>query len=125
MHPPTSIVIVDDDPDHVFIVRHVLSAMVPVVPIDVLSDPQTVRDGLQQAGTDALVLMDRMFAGTDTIDWLPDLCATRRDLRIVVLSAALFDADYNRAMAANANAAFEKPMHLQGWRLLLQGLLSG
>lgn len=123
-HVPAGVLIVDDDADHVFIVRHVLSDLAPAVPIDVLSDPATARVQLDGAAPGSLVLMDRMFAGADTIGWLPGLRAARQDLRIVLLSAALFDVDHARALAAGADAAYEKPLHLQGWRTLLQSLVA-
>ncbi|MEX2229861.1 MAG: response regulator [Dehalococcoidia bacterium] len=117
------VVIVDDEVDHAIIIRRVLAAIAPYAAVDVMTDPHAVEDRLIQAPPRALLLMDRMLAGRQSIDLIPGLLRARPDLSIALLSAALSDEDRKRALAAGAVAAAEKPGTLDGWRMLLRELL--
>ncbi len=57
-------------------------------------------------------------------DQLPALRTARPDLTIAVLSAALSDEDRERALAAGADRAAQKPGKIAEWRTLLSDLLS-
>ncbi|MFA7295995.1 MAG: response regulator [Dehalococcoidia bacterium] len=118
-----SVIVVDDDIDHALIVRLVLSRVVPDASIDVMTDPRALAQRLVEAPRDALVLMDRQLDGRDGIDLLPLLRAERPDLRTVLLSAALPEADRLRALAAGAYAATEKPGSLAGWQRLVESMV--
>jgi len=118
-----SVIVVDDDIDHALIVRLVLSRVAPEASIDVMTDPRALAQRLVEAPRGALVLMDRQLDGRDGIDLLPLLRAERPDLRTVLLSAALPEADRLRALAAGAYAAAEKPGSLVGWQHLVESML--
>ena len=115
MSTPPSVVVVDDDIDHALIVRLVLSRVAPDAAIEVMTDPRALAQRLIEVPRDALVFMDRQLDGRDGIDLLPLLRAERPDLRTVLLSAALPEADRLRALAAGS-AATEKPASVIGWQ---------
>jgi len=114
---PASIVIVDDEVDHAIVIRRVLAD------VEVMTDPHQIEERLATVPWDALLLIDRMLAGRQSIDLLPRLLERHLDLSVAVLSAALADIDRDRALAAGALAAVEKPGSLDAWRALLRELL--
>ncbi len=117
------IVIVDDDIDHAIIIRRVLAGIAPDAAVDVMTDPRHIDERLRDVPDGALLLMDRMLAGHESIPFLSGLLERRPDLSVVLLSAALLDSDRDRALRAGAIAAAEKPATLAGWRELLSDLL--
>ena len=116
---PRPILIVDDDIDHAVILRTVLAAVAPDAPTETCTDVARFPVVLTEAAPDAVVFIYRMLRGVDSLRYLHDVCAARADLYVVVLSAALSSDDRQRALAAGAVAAFEKPGHLADWRALL------
>ena len=123
MSTPPNVVVVDDDIDHALIVRLVLSRLAPDAAIEVMTDPRALAQRLVEGPRGALVFMDRQLDGRDGIDLLPLLRAERPDLRTVLLSSALPEADRLRALAAGAYAATEKPGSLIGWQRLVESML--
>lgn len=123
MNAAPSVVVVDDDIDHALIVRLVLSRLAPDATIDVMTDPRALAQRLVEVPQGTLVLLDRQLDGRDGIDLIPLLRAERPDLRTVLLSAALPEADRLRALSAGAYAAVEKPGSLIGWQQLVESLL--
>lgn len=122
----TSIVlIVDDDPDHAFIARHVLLGLAPDLEVRVLTALEGLAAELSAAPAGSLVLLDRLLAGVETYGALEETRAARPDLRVALLSAWLTPEEESRAMSAGATATAEKPATLDGWRALLRGLLAG
>ena len=117
------IVIIDDEVDHAIIIRRVLADVAPHAGVDVMTDPRHIDDRLADAPKQALLLMDRMLAGRQSIDLIPGLLRLRPDLSVALLSASLSEEDQRRALAAGALAAVEKPATLDGWRTLLRELL--
>ena len=122
MSTPPSVVVVVDDIDHALIVRLVLSRVAPDAAIEVMTDPRALAQRLIEVPRDALVFMDRQLDGRDGIDLLPLLRAERPDLRTVLLSAALPEADRLRALAAGS-AATEKPASVISWQRLVESVL--
>lgn len=118
------IVVVDDDIDHALIVRLVLAQVAPDAEIHVMTDPRALAQRLMDAPRGALVLMDRNLDGRDGIDLLPLLRSERPDVRTVLLSAALSEADRGRALAAGAYAAIEKPSSVAAWRDVVTSLVA-
>ncbi|MDA0364973.1 MAG: response regulator [Chloroflexi bacterium] len=118
-----SIVIIDDEVDHAIIIRRVLVDVAPYAAVDVMTDPRKVEERLAEAPIHALLLMDRLLAGRQSIELIPALLCARPDLSIALLSAALSEEDRDRALATGALAAVEKPATLDGWRVLLRDLL--
>lgn len=118
-----SVVIVDDEVDHAIIIRRVLAGIAPGAIVDVMTDPRNVDERLRDAPEGALLLVDRMLGGRESIGMLPDLLAHRPDLSVALLSAALIETDRARALDAGAIAAEEKPASLEGWRSLLRDLI--
>ncbi len=78
---------------------------------------------LLEAAHGAVVFIDRMLRGVDSVSYLDAVCAKRADLHVVVLSAALSREDRERAREAGAVDAFEKPSNLVQWRALLGEVL--
>ena len=122
---PAALVIVDDNTDHAWIVRHVVADVAPGFPVIAVHDPGLQLGGLELAPAGAVVLLDRVLLGVDGIALLPALHVARPDLRLVLWSAVLSEQDRARALAAGASAVLEKPLGLEGWRTLLVGLLDG
>jgi DNA-binding NtrC family response regulator len=119
------VLIVDDDPDHAFIARHVLLGLAPEMEVRVLSALEGLAAELSAAPAGSLVLLDRLLAGVETYGALEETRAARPDLRVALLSAWLTPEEEERARSAGATAAAEKPATLDGWRALLRGLLGG
>ena len=117
------ILIVDDDIDHAVILRTVLGLVAPDAPTETCTDVSRLPDVLIEAAPGALVFIDRMLRGVDSLRYLEAVCAARTDLHIVVLSAALSREDRQRACDAGAVDAFEKPGSLVEWRALLSQVL--
>ena len=122
---PSTVVIVDDDPDHTFIARHVLLGLAPHLEVRVLTTLEGLARELSAAPAGTLVLLDRLIAGVETYTALTEARAARPDLRVALLSAWLTPEEERRARLAGAAAAAEKPGTLDGWRALLGGLLAG
>ena len=118
-----TVVIVDDEVDHAIIIRRVLAGIVPDATVEVMTDPRRIGERLLDAPHGALLLVDRMLDGRESIGMLRDLLAQRPDLSVALLSAALIEVDRERALSAGAIAAEEKPASLDGWRSLLRDLL--
>lgn len=120
---PSAVVVVDDDADHAMIIGHVLAELAPQLAVTTVDEVGSADGWLSATPAGALVLIDRLLNGQDSIASLSTLRARRPDLRLVVLSAALSDGDRERALAAGAMLAAEKPAGLANWRTLLGGLL--
>lgn len=122
---PSTVLIVDDDPDHAFIARHVLLGLAPDLEVRVLTALDGLARELSTAPAESLVLLDRLLAGVETYAALEEARALRPDLRVALLSAWLTPEEEARAYLAGAATAAEKPATLDGWRALLGGLLAG
>jgi DNA-binding NtrC family response regulator len=120
---PMTVLIVDDDPDHAFIARHVLLGLAPELEVRVLTALEGLAIELSAAPAGSLVLLDRLLAGVETYGALAETRAARPDLQVALLSAWLTPEEESRAMSAGATATAEKPSTLDGWRVLLRGLL--
>jgi DNA-binding NtrC family response regulator len=118
------VVIVDDEVDHAIIIRRVLADVAPDAPVDVMTDARRIDVRLLQVPQGALLLMDRLLDGRESVSLLPALLEQRPDVSVAILSAALIEADRDRALRAGAIAAAEKPASLDGWRALLRDLLT-
>ena len=117
------ILIVDDDIDHAVILRTVLASVAPDAPTETCTDVSRLPEVIIEAAPDAVVFMDRMLRGVDSLRYLKAVCAARTDLHVVVLSGALSREDRQRACDAGAADAFEKPGSLAEWRALLSQVL--
>ena len=121
---PAAAVIVDDDIDHAVIIRHMLAEVAPWLPVVAVTDPRDLVARLAgEAPDDALLLIDRMLAGRESLWLVSRLAALRPDLTLAVLSSALSDDERRRAIDAGAHHAAQKPGSLDGWRSLLGSLL--
>lgn len=121
----TAVVIVDDETDHALIVEYVFAEAAPDLPVESITTPAEAARRIVDAPRGALILVDRLFGGADSIPALGEMRALRSDLRIVLLSAALSDEDRDAALANGAERAEEKPRSLRGWRDLVESLLYG
>ena len=122
--PLAAVVIVDDEIDHAIIMGRVLAEVAPGVEVLVMTDPANIEARLRDVPIGALVLIDRKLGRDDSIAMIAPLLAARADLGVVLLSSALIPADHERALAAGAIVAAEKPGSLAGWRALLRELLA-
>ena len=123
MNAVLAVVIVDDDVDHAVIARVVVSQVAPEASVEVMTDPRMLAERLVEAPHGAIVFVDRRLDGHDGIALLAALHEERDDLCLVLLSAALTDEDRRAALASGAQAAFEKPGSLHGWRALIAAVL--
>jgi len=121
----TAVVIVDDETDHALIVEYVFAETAPDLPVESIASPAEAAQRIVDAPHGALILVDRLFGGADSIPALGEMRALRSDLRIVLLSAALSDEDREAALRHGAERAEEKPRSLRGWRDLVESLLYG
>jgi len=117
------ILIVDDDIDHAVILRTVLSAVAPEAPAETCTDPTRLPEVLLSAPADAVVFIDRMLSGVASFGHLERARDARPDLHVVLLSSALSEDDRDRARAAGAQDALEKPGTLAEWRVMLGQVL--
>lgn len=120
---PTALVIVDDEADHAEIIRQLTAEIAPDLHVRVVQELSQLSRGLRRAPPGALLLIDRVVHGRETIELLPALRALRPDMTAVMLSAALSDRDRQRALAAGAHRAVQKPGRIADWRELLDDLL--
>ena len=120
-----AVVIVDDEADHALIVEYVFAEAAPDLSVESIASPAEAARHIVDAPRGALILVDRLFGGADSIPALGEMRALRSDLRIVLLSAALSDEDRDAALSNGAERAEEKPRSLQGWRDLVEALLYG
>src|SRR5215211_7223712 len=97
---PSTVLIVDDDADHVFIARHVLHGLAPSIEVRVLTALEGLARELSAAPTGSLVLLDRLIAGIETYPALIETRVARPDLRVAVLSAWLTPEEERRARVA-------------------------
>ena len=121
---PPAVLLVDDDLDHLVIVRRVLARLAPGLPVTTLVDARDLMPRLRSAPSGTLLLIDRRLGDVDGLALLGEACRVRPDLRIALLSAALTRAEEREALARGAYLAAEKPSGLDGWRALLATLLA-
>jgi DNA-binding response OmpR family regulator len=120
---PSAVLIVDDESDHATIIQWVVTELAPALPVQMFLRPELLQHQLGSVPDGALLLLDRMINGRESLAMLPDLRSERPDLTVALMSAALSEADRARALVAGAGFAVEKPGHLAGWRALLGELL--
>lgn len=113
------ILLVEDNPDDVLLVRRALKKAALAAGMTVVGDGDAAVDWLQQALADtahtplpALVLLDLKLpkrSGIEVLRWLrtqPQLAATP----VVMLTSSREDEDIQRAYAAGANSYLQKPV---------------
>lgn len=118
-----AVVIVDDDIDHVVIVRRVLARLAPGLPVTAVIHANDLRSHIREAPSGALLLIDRRLGSADGLALLAEVCRERPDLRAALLSASLTPEEQARALACGAVLAADKPARLDDWRSLLRRLL--
>jgi len=118
------VLIVDDDIDHAVILRTVLASVAPDAQTDTCTDPRRLPDALLEAAPEAVVFMDRMLGGVESLGYLAQLREERSDLVVIVLSSALSEDDRERARRAGATEALEKPGTLAEWRSMLARVMA-
>jgi DNA-binding response OmpR family regulator len=118
------LLIVDDDVDHAVIARAVLASVAPDLTVDTCLDPRLALQRLADAPPSAIVLIDRMLDGVESLPMLRHIVRQRPDLYVVLLSSALSAEDQRRALSAGATEATEKPGGLEAWRALMRGILA-
>lgn len=117
------VLIVDDDIDHAVIARMVVADVVPGAVVETCMDPRAAVSRVQGAQVSAIILIDRLLDGVESIPLLRAVTAARPDLHVVVLSASLTSLDEERALLAGAHEAIQKPSSLAGWRALVEGVV--
>ncbi len=120
---PGTVFIVDDEPDHALIARHVLRGMAPELEVRVLSTIEGLARELAVAPPGSAVLLDRLLGGVESYATLREVAAGRPDLRFTLVSAWLTPEEAERAREAGAADAAQKPANLDGWRTLFRGML--
>lgn len=117
------VVIVDDDADHVMIIRTVIARLFSGVRVLTLTDPAAAEARIvREAPPGALVLIDRQLGNVDSFALVPAAARSRPDLTFIMMSTVADPEDRRRAVAAGARAFEEKPVTLAGWRDLVQRL---
>lgn len=120
---PSAVLIVDDESDHAAIIQWVVAELAPALPVQTFLRPELLQRELGSVPDGALLLLDRMINGRESLAMLPDLRSGRPDLTVALMSSALSETDRARALVAGADFAVEKPGRLAGWRELLGELL--
>jgi DNA-binding response OmpR family regulator len=115
--------IVDDESAHAAIIEWVIAELAPELPVRAFPRPELLQEELGSVPEGALLLLDRMINGRESLAMLPDLRLGRPDLTVALMSSALSEDDRARALAAGADFAVEKPGHLASWRVVLTELL--
>ena len=118
-----TVLVVDDDLDHLIIVRRVLARLAPRFRVTTIVDSRDLMPRVLAAPHGALLLIDCRLGDADGLALLAEACRARPDLRAALLSAALTRSEQRRALACGARIAAEKPAALEGWRTLLETLL--
>ena len=125
---PPAVLVIDDEHDHALIVRELLAAAAPGLTVELVSgpdpDPAELPPAIGDAPAGALVRVDRLLAGRECYPLLGRCARERPDLTLAVLSAALSPEERDRALAAGAHEAAQKPATLVEWRGLLGRLLA-
>jgi len=120
---PSAVLIVDDESAHAAIIEWVVAELAPELPVRAFPRPELLQEQLGSVPEGALLLLDRMINGRESLAMLPDLRSGRPDLTVALMSSALSEDDRARALAAGADFAVEKPGHLASWRVVLAELL--
>jgi DNA-binding NtrC family response regulator len=122
---PASVVVVDDDIDHAVIIGAVVRRVLPDAAVLTLTDPMRVAGRLvDEAPTDALVLIDRVLGAGEAFEAVAAVAAQRPDLTLVMMSSVIDPTDRRRAVECGATLAVEKPGTLAEWEVLI-GHLAG
>ncbi|MDA0815683.1 MAG: response regulator [Chloroflexi bacterium] len=117
------VLIVDDDLDHVVIARTVIQGIAPALPVETCMDARAAEQRIVTAPGSAIVFVDRMLGGTESIPLIEQAMSLRPDLYLVLMSSSLSADDRTRALTAGAIEAIEKPANLHEWRNLVKGIL--
>ncbi|MDA1010736.1 MAG: response regulator [Chloroflexi bacterium] len=118
------LLIVDDDVDHAVIARTVAGMVAPAAAVETCLDARAARARVLNAPEAAVVLIDRLLDGVESIALLAEVAGIRPDLYIVLLSASLSAEDRERALNAGAREATGKPGSLAAWRSLVEGVMA-
>lgn len=119
-----SVLIVDDDPNHALIAQMVLAAVAPEVAVQVCLDPRLAIAQMEGMKPSAVVFIDRMLNGLESLALVAEAHRRRADLYLVLLSSSLSEEDAARGLSAGAREAMEKPGGIAGWRELVSGVLA-
>lgn len=125
------VLIVDDQPDDVFLTRRALGRCSPAPDCDVVT---TGREAIAylEAAFDAsrlpdLVLLDLNLLGEldgfDVLEFIRSRPVVRRTITVVLTSSSAIT-DVHRAYDQMANAYLVKPARMQGWVGAMQGLVT-
>lgn len=126
---PFRCLLIEDDPDHAFLVMRALGlGDVPVV-VDHLEDGQAALDHLEDlasrpAALPDLVLLDLNLAGLGGHDVLARIKSDRqlRVTPVVVLTTSRADVDRRAAYERHANGYLVKPTEVDGFNRLAQAV---
>ncbi len=116
------VVIVDDDHDLPVLLGHLITRQHPGTAVITVESATEVIRTLPSWPASAIVLVDRRLGMVESFDLIASMRVSRPDLRIAMISAALGSGDTERALAAGALAAFDKPVGVAGWMTIVDGL---
>jgi CheY-like chemotaxis protein len=122
MQVPLRILLIDDDPDHVLLIRRALRDLGNERTVDAISDGEQALERLQSAEKSPdLILLDINMPGYSGFDVLVQI---RRDERlkcipVVMLTSSDTQSDITRAYELGASGYIAKPSHYQDLRAVL------
>lgn len=128
-----TILLVEDDPNDVLLIRRALRRATIPNPIEVVSDGEAAVAYLAGRGTyadrtahplPALMLLDLKLprrSGFEVLEWLRQQPGLRR-LRVVVFTSSGLAADIRRAYELGANSYLVKPLEFDALQDMLQAL---
>jgi CheY-like chemotaxis protein len=118
-----TVLLVEDSPTDVFVIKEVLGGCAVNFRVDVAQDGQEALRYLQDptsGSCPALVLLDLNIPRVDGLEVLRQLRAGSRCWRtpVIVVSSSRADQDRSMAEQLGANAYFQKPSDLESYREL-------
>lgn len=124
--PVLQVYLVDDDPDHMLIIRRAIKETAPHTKVQMLDDGALVLAELQGAATlPDLILLDINMAGLSGFDVLSAVKndGRLRHIPVVMLTSSALDSDVARAYELGASGYISKPSYLHDVRAVLGNTL--
>jgi two-component system response regulator len=131
MRVTSSVLLVEDDPDHTLLMRRALDRARVANPLVVVSDGEEARDYLFGIGryngrdprdAPVLVLLDLKLPKISGIDVLRRIRAhpVTENVPVVVLTTSDLDEDLVRAYGLGANSFVRKPVNFEAFQLAVE-----
>ena len=124
--PVLQVYLVDDDPDHMLIIRRAIKEAAPHTQVQMLDDGALALAELQSTATlPDLILLDINMAGLSGFDVLSAVKSDGRlrHIPVVMLTSSTLGSDVARAYELGASGYISKPSYLHDVRAVLGNTL--